>query len=163
MPKNEQDPTEVTTMPSLRAARGIRAYRSLGSSSKHINLTSGEGERRFWIPPVKVSLKTIEHPKERPPANTLSSPKSLLPPLLSFPSSGATAIQRELPSKPALRLPLRVAPALPSVDDDVGTGTHILNPITILSEFRGSPKERQRCPFGMFPTGGEECAKPIFN
>ena len=117
----------------------------------------GGGERRFWIPPVKGTWNTIEHPRERPLANSLASPTSLSPPLLSPPSSGATAIQRELPSKPFLRGPVRVAPALPAIDDDVGV--HPLNPITIISYCRGSPKERPRCPFAMFPSGGEECAK----
>ena len=150
-------------MAPVRAAGDIFTHTHASPSFAQFQFTPGEGERRFWIPPVKGSRKTIEHPKERPPATSLSSSKSLLPPLLSIHSLGATAIQRELPPKPSLRGPMRVASALPAVDDDVGTGAHPLIPIIIISDFRGSLKERQRCPFGMFPTGGEECAKPIFN
>ena len=158
-----KDPMEVANMALFRAAWGINTHPSPSPYSEHFQLTSGEGERRFGIPPVKGSWNTIEHPRERPLANSLASPTSLLPPLLSHPLSGATAIQRELPPKPSLRGPMGVAPALPAAYDYVGTGVHPLNPITIISDFRGSPKEPQRCPFGMSPTGGEECAKPIYN
>ena len=146
-------------MASFRAAGGMFTYPRPSPSNARFQLTPREGVRRFWIPPVKGSWNRIERPRDRPPVNAFPSPTSLLPPLLTLPSSGATAIQRELPSKPSLRGPMRAAPALPAVVDDVGTGVHPFIPITIILYFQGSPKERQRCSFARFPSGGEECAK----